>query len=102
MTAFWVVAAVLDYTSGGWRLVPPVEGLTAHVVSEGLSALYRDGAWELGAVRGSSLILDGDQVVGARRPAIASPAGGSTVDAEARAVIGQLLDAMRQHGLIEN
>jgi hypothetical protein len=48
-----------------------------------------------------ALLLDGVQVVGTRASAIASPAGGTTVDSEARATIGQLLEALRQHGLIE-
>jgi hypothetical protein len=52
-------------------------------------------------LRGSALLLDGIQVVGARRPAIASPSGGSTTDSEARATLDQLLNAMRAHGLIE-
>jgi len=52
-------------------------------------------------LRGSAVVLDGNQVVGTRRPAIASPVGGTTADSEARAVIEQLLSAMRQHGLIE-
>jgi hypothetical protein len=52
-------------------------------------------------LRGSAVVLDGNQVVGTRRPAIASPSGGTTTDVEARAVIEQLLSAMRQHGLIE-
>ena len=52
-------------------------------------------------LRGSALFLDGIQVVGARRPAIASPNGGTTTDSEARAAIDQLLNALRAHGLIE-
>ena len=52
-------------------------------------------------LRGSSLVLDGIQVVGTRRPAIPSPAGGATVDSEARTAISELLDALRDHGLIE-
>ena len=52
-------------------------------------------------LRGSALVLQGDQVVGSRQPAIASPSGGTTTDAEARAAIEQLLSALRQHGLIE-
>jgi hypothetical protein len=52
-------------------------------------------------LRGSSLVLDGIQVVGTRRPAIPSPGGGATVDSEARTAISELLDALRDHGLIE-
>ena len=92
---------VAAYTSGGWRFVAPTEGMTAYVLADELWATYRAGDWELGAVRGSSVILDGLQVVGARSPAIASATGGTTVDSEARATLDQVLQALRQHGLIE-
>jgi hypothetical protein len=77
------------------------EGMIAYIRSDGVWATYRAGAWETGAVRGSNLILDGQQVVGGRAAAIASPSGGTTIDSEARLTIDQLLAAMRQHGLIE-
>jgi hypothetical protein len=92
--------ALAAYSAGGWRFVPPVEGLSTYVRSDGVFALFRSGAWELGEVRGSSLILDGDQVVGSRAAAIASASGGTIVDVQARAVIDQILTALRQHGLI--
>jgi hypothetical protein len=47
------------------------------------------------------LIIGGEQVVSTRAAAIASAAGGSTIDSEARVVIDQLLAALRHHGLIE-
>ena len=78
-----------------------IEGMAAYVVSDSVWATYRAGAWELGSIRGSSLIIGGQQVVGSRRAAIASPAGGATVDSQARSAIDQILSAMRQHGLIE-
>ena len=52
-------------------------------------------------LRGSALLLDGIQVVGERRPAIPSPSGGTTMDAEARSAIDAVLTALRQPGLIE-
>jgi hypothetical protein len=52
-------------------------------------------------VRGSSVVISDQQVVGPRLPPIASATGGSTVDVEARAVINAMLGAMRQHGLID-
>jgi hypothetical protein len=91
---------IAGYTSGGWRFIAPLEGMTLFVRSTALWALYRQGTWEFGAVRGSSVLIDGQQVVGGRRPAIASPVGGATIDSEARGAIGQILDAMQQHGLI--
>ena len=89
------------YTSGGWRFVSPIEGLTAFVRSSSVWATFRSGAWELGVLRGSNVTIAGQQVVGGRAAAIPAPSGGGVVDVEARASIGQILTTLRQHGLIE-
>jgi Protein of unknown function (DUF2793) len=101
-TAEWAGKAhcLATFTSGGWRFIAPAEGVTAYVRSSGTSAAFRAGAWEVGQVRGSALVIGGQQVVGAQAAAIASPSGGTAVDAEARGTIGQILAAMRAHGLI--
>src|SRR5215212_3748958 len=70
------------FTCGGWRFVMPADGVTAYVRSTRSRAIYRDGEWALST--GS----------------IASPAGGTTVDSQARSAIDQMLGALRQHGLI--
>lgn len=89
------------YTSGGWRLVPPVQGMSVHVKAISVDARFLSGGWEIGAVRGSSLVVGGQQVVGSRAAAIAPPTGGTTIDLQARNSIDQILGALRQHGLIE-
>lgn len=89
------------FTGGGWRFVAPFEGLGAIVRSNGSAAVYRNGAWEIGKLRGSEVAVDGVKVLGAQEAAIAAPAGGSTVDDQARTAIGAILAAMRGHGLIE-
>lgn len=92
---------VAGWTSGGWRFVVPAEGMRLHVISAGIDAMFRDGAWELGAMRGSALMIGGQQVVAGRQSAIASPSGGTTIDAQARSALGAILAALRTHGLIE-
>jgi len=89
------------YTAGGWRFVAPTEGTTVYVRSSSLWAVFRSGGWELGVLRGSSLLIGGQQVVGGRAGAIAGPSGGGVVDAEVRSTVGQILTALRLHGLIE-
>jgi hypothetical protein len=89
------------YTSGGWRFLPPIEGMCVYVKATSVWATYRAGAWETGVVRGSSLVLGGQQVVGGRLVGIASPAGGATVDTQARDAIHNILVALREHGLID-
>jgi hypothetical protein len=74
--------------------------MTAYVRSTSVWAVYRNSAWELGVIRGSAVNIGGQQVVGARSAAIASPTGGTTVDAEGRAAINAILAALRTHGLI--
>jgi hypothetical protein len=89
------------YTSGGWRFIAPRDGLSAYVKSNGATAAYRSVGWVFGDLSGSQVSVDGTKVVGARGVAIANPAGGAVLDAEARAAIGLMLAALRQHGLIQ-
>jgi hypothetical protein len=89
------------YSSGGWRTVAPPDGMSVYVRSTGTFATFRDGAWEVGAARCSALVIGGQQVVGSARPPIDAPAGGGTVDPQARAAIGDILAALRDHGLIQ-
>ncbi|MDQ3145176.1 MAG: DUF2793 domain-containing protein, partial [Pseudomonadota bacterium] len=88
------------WTEGGWRFVAPIEGLRLTVRSSGVELHYWDDEWHSGSVRAEELVIGGARVVGAAAPAIAGPAGGGTIDTEARACVGQILEAMRGHGLI--
>lgn len=44
--------------------------------------------------------MAGQKVLGERAGAIAEPAKGATIDQQARATIGHVLNALRLHGLI--
>lgn len=88
-------------TSGGWRFIAPFEGLSVYVRGAGTTAVYRGVAWDIGTLTGSQVAIAGQKVIGAREAAIAAPTGGITPDAEARTAIGQILAALRAHGLIE-
>jgi hydrogenase maturation factor HypE len=74
--------------------------MTAYVKSSAVPATFRAGTWEFGMLRGSSLIVGGEQVVGSRVAAIASATGGTVIDSEARTAIDAILAALRQHGLV--
>ena len=74
--------------------------MAVFVKASGLIAAYRAGAWEIGIARASRLMVNGMQVVGSQAGAIADPAGGTIIDAEARAAVSEMLAALRQHGLI--
>lgn len=101
-TGAWLGKAdhVAAFSSAGWRFVPPIEGMSMVVKSTGLIATYGSAGWEVGEMRASRLLIDGRQVVGPQAAAIVSPAAGTTIDAEARTAINQILSAMRMHGLI--
>ncbi len=92
--------ALAGWTGGGWRYVAAREGMTAWSRADGAFARFEGSAWSVGSVRGTQLVLGGNVVVGARRPAIAAPGGGSVIDAEARSALGLVLAALRSHGLI--
>jgi hypothetical protein len=77
-----------------------VEGMLLYERTSGAPAVFRGGAWEIGIVRGASLLIDGQQVVGPRASAIESASGGAVIDTEARTAIDAILNALRQHGLI--
>lgn len=91
---------VAGWTEGGWRFLAPFEGMRLWVVADQAFALFSEGEWVLGRSYGR-LIVEGRQVVGPRVSAIAEPAGGTTVDTEARAAIMAVLEALREHGLVD-
>jgi hypothetical protein len=93
--------SVAAWTGGGWRFISPTEGMCLYERTSGNWMAFRSGAWESGIVRGSALVIGGQQVVGSRAPAIESPGGGATIDAESRTAIDAILGALRQHGLID-
>jgi hypothetical protein len=92
--------ALAGWTGAGWRFVAAVEGMRAWVSESDGFALFSGGVWRIGEAYGR-LIVDGEQVVGARGEAIGDPDGGSVIDAEARAAILAILGALREHGLVD-
>ena len=101
-TGVWVgkPANLACYSAGGYRFIPPFEGLSVLMRSTGTLAVYRQGAWDLGSVMGARLVVDGQQVVGARATAIPMVTGGTVIDVQCRNGLALVLAAMRQHGLI--
>ncbi|MEC3949772.1 DUF2793 domain-containing protein [Sphingobium sp. HWE2-09] len=93
--------AIALWSEGGWRFVAPRAGLRLFVGDRD-HALFHDGTqWRACPIRGDGLYIDDERVVGPRMAAIAAPAGGSVIDAEARSTVAGILAALRTHGLIE-
>lgn len=88
------------YTDGGWRFVTPVDGMMVWRRDAG-RWLFRVGkAWQ-DAMPVGGISVWGQQVVGPRQPAIASPYEGTTIDAEARAALDAIIAALKSHGLVD-
>lgn len=92
--------AIACWTEGGWRFAEPFDGLSCWHRDVGMTLTFRDGAGWTDAIATKGVVVDGLQVVGTRRPAISDPVAGVSIDAEARAAIGQILSSLRAHGLI--
>lgn len=75
--------AVAGWSAGGWRFVAPMAGMAVWSIADSVAVRFVGGAWTAGT--------------GA---AIASPAGGGTIDAEARAALTAVLTVLRANGLI--
>lgn len=97
-----VAGALALWTESGWRFTPPREGMTAWSAGDELPVHYMGGSWRIGRIAAAQLVIDGEQVVGAREPAVEDPDGGGVVDAEARTAIEGILAALRGHGLIDS
>jgi hypothetical protein len=77
-----------SWTQGGWRYVRVPEGGSVWVSDAATRVRAEGGSWVPEAP------------LGAPRPAVSEPTGGSVVDVEARAVIGAILGRLQQMGLL--
>jgi hypothetical protein len=93
--------ALAAWTESGWRFVPPVPGMRAWDKAAGLFVHWTGSEWTTGEVPASKIVIEGEQVVGTRLPAVPSPSGGTIIDAEARTAIEAVIVALRSHGLTE-
>jgi Protein of unknown function (DUF2793) len=108
----WIVAAgasgawagrdgqIACWHAGGWMFIVATEGCLAWSVADGYFLRRTAGDWTAGLWPTSGVAVGGQQVIGARRPAIADATGGATVDAEVRNTVALILATMRSHGLI--
>jgi len=89
------------WTSAGWRFLEPVPGMAAWDTAAGHWVHWTGSKWSDGTLPVAGIAVGGQQVVGSRGAAIASPSGGTTIDTEARETLDRIIVALKTHGLID-
>jgi hypothetical protein len=89
------------WSEGGWRFVAPQAGMTVWNRADGVPMQWDGAAWSDGTIRCGGVVVDGQQVVGQRQPAVPNPSGGTIIDVEARAAINGVIATLLSHGLID-
>lgn len=92
---------IAAWTEVGWRFIAPQPGMVVWAKAEGYWSYWTGSGWTDGELPASRLLVDGQQVVGERQPAVPSPSGGTIIDEEARAAIGAIIATLMSHGLID-
>lgn len=92
--------AIAAWTAGGWRFVPPFEGMTAWSIADAMQVIRRGTSWIIGEVNAQQVRINNVPVLTVRQPAIATPVGGTMIDGESRSAITAILGVLRTHGLI--
>jgi hypothetical protein len=90
-----------SWTDAGWRFCMPQPGMCVWDKSAGLQRRWSGVVWLGGEVSASKIVIAGQQVLGPRQSAVASPSGGTIIDEEARVAIAALTVALKSHGIIE-
>ena len=89
-------------TEAGWRFVAPVPGMLVWNKAAARWTHWDGAAWSDGSLPAAALVIAGQQVVGPRLETIASPSGGTIIDAEARLAVESVIATLKSHGLIES
>lgn len=92
--------ALACWTESGWRFLAPIPGMSVWIEDRRLWAVRDGGEWRIGEGRFDAIAVAGTPVLGARQPAVPLPAGGTTIDTEARAALADLVARLVAHGLI--
>lgn len=72
---------IANWSDGGWRFVAPREGMRAYDIAASAYRHFAGGNWQIAA-------------------APVAPAGGTVIDSEARAAIGNLIATLRAAGVL--
>jgi hypothetical protein len=90
---------IASFDGFGWQFTAPVRGCVAWIADETAFAVH-DNGWSTGGWPANGLRISGRDLLSATPVAIAAPAGGATVDGQCRAVVVQLLAALKDQGIV--
>ena len=101
-TGAWVGRAgqLASFGTGGWRFTVPREGCVAWLRDLAIFAVFTAGGWRSDAWPAAGLRIGTRTILQATPAAVAAPSGGTVIDAEARAKLGELLVVLRGLGLV--
>nr|WP_310523993.1 DUF2793 domain-containing protein [Polymorphobacter sp.] len=83
----------------GWTFTNPVRGCLVWIADEASFSVF-DGVWSSGGFPVTGLRIGGRQVLGAPPTSIANAVGGTMIDVEVRAMLGFLISALRDQGIV--
>jgi hypothetical protein len=89
---------LMHWQDAGWLPLHPRDGQIVLVADENIVLVHRGGWQEDWPVAG--LAVGGRTLLSAPPAVIVPPSGGSTVDAQARSAIGDLILILQQQGLL--
>ena len=93
--------ALACFDPAGWRFLTPVAGMAVWDKDAGFSRQWTGSGWSDGTIQVAAVEIEGERVVGPRQPDIGVPAGGATVDSEARTAVAAVIVTLKSHGLID-
>ena len=108
----WLVAAggsgawsgrdgqIASFSAGGWRFVAPREGCIAWLRDVARFAVLTGAGWRSDGWPVAGLRIGSRLALASTPPAVATPAGGSVIDVEARAKLAELIGGLRTLGLL--
>lgn len=89
---------VMCHDGHGWLAMAPPPGALAYVSDEAAMCVFVEG-WTAGWPA-AGIEVAGRRMFAGSPAAVAAPAGGANIDAEARATLAQLLDTLRGAGIL--
>lgn len=83
----------------GWVVTTPVRGCLVFIADENCFSVFNNG-WSINGWPSDGLRISGRRVLGATPISVSGPEGGGVVDNQSRIAINQLIDVLRDQGIV--